>query len=367
MNRTEAIAWVVSLCASYLRLSQAKTLSQLVAAAMHCQRISMPAIGRAMSGKVKAQIKRCWRFCNNQRVEVSDAMRPVVQKLLKKRNRKKKLLISFDWTDIRGFQTLMCSAVIKGRSIPLLWASCTKHVYDGHRSRNAFEESLLLVLRSMIPRQVKIILLADRGFGRTELGRFCQQWKLHYIIRIKPEVVIKSTGYSGKLLDYPVHKGICKLLKSVEYRSTDPLQQNIVVRWVRNLPKHRDECWFLMTDLSMGPAAISQLYRKRMTIEELFRDQKNKLNGWALRTTKIQRADRLDRMILILALAYLLLCGIGLIALETCRPGAWSSSSKNDCSVFTIGRVMLTRLQLSVSQVFQAVVTASEEVVQKWG
>ena len=136
---------------------------------------------------------------------------------------------------------------------------------------------------------------------------------------------------------------------------------------MRNLPKDRDDCWFLMSDLLMGPAAISRLYGKRMTIEELFRDQKNKLNGWALRTTKIQRADRLDRMILILALAYLLLCGIGLIALATCRPSAWSSSSKNDCSVFTIGRTMLTRLHLPIWQVFQAIIRASEEAVRKWG
>ena len=54
-----------------------------------------------------------------------------------------------------------------------------------------------------------------------------------------------------------------------------------------------------------------------MTIEELFRDDKNKRNGWSLRDTKITRPDRLDRLLLILAIAYLLLCGIGLIARST--------------------------------------------------
>jgi hypothetical protein len=34
MNRTDAIAWVLSVCAVHPRLSQAKTLSQLVAAAI---------------------------------------------------------------------------------------------------------------------------------------------------------------------------------------------------------------------------------------------------------------------------------------------------------------------------------------------
>src|SRR6185295_19371731 len=118
--------------------------------------------------------------------------------------------------------------------------------------------------------------------------------------------------------------------------------QNIVIRWVRDLPEKRDECWFLMTDLAAGPAQISHLYGRRMSIEELFRDQKNKRNGWGLRNTKITQADRLDRLLLILAIAYLLLCGIGLIAQQTRKPAEWSSSTANQCSVFTIGRIMLT-------------------------
>src|SRR5438552_17602549 len=165
MHRKDAIAWVVKVCASSLLLSQAKTLAILVGSAMRVERISLANIGRAMQGMVKHQIKRCWRFCANERIETADAMRGVLKGVLKKR--KKKLLISFDWTDIKSFSTLMPSAVFKGRSIPIAWSSCHKHVYDGHRSRNAFEESLLLVLRSMIPPQVKVILLADRGFGRT--------------------------------------------------------------------------------------------------------------------------------------------------------------------------------------------------------
>ena len=36
----------------------------------------------------------------------------------------------------------------------------------------------------MIPQQVQVILLADRGFGRTELARFCQNQGFNGIIRI---------------------------------------------------------------------------------------------------------------------------------------------------------------------------------------
>lgn len=372
MRRTEAIAWVVSVCAGCLRLSQAKTLSVLVASSLHVQRATLANIGRGIVGTAKHQIKRCWRFVANERVEAADAMRGVVKKILRKR--KKPLLVALDWVDIRGFQTLMAAAVLKGRAVPLCWASCQKHVYDGHKSRNAFEESLLLVLRTMIPDGQKVILLADRGFGRTELGRFCQRYGFDYVIRIQPKVHVRCASYTGKLLDYPVHKGICKLLKQVEYRyikrggGMPGLTQNIVVRWVRGLPAKRDECWFLMTSLAAGPAQISRLYGQRMTIEQLFRDHKNKRNGWSLRDTAVKTAARLDRLLLILALAYLLLCGLGSLAKERLGPRQWCSNNKDGtCSLFLIGRLMLDRLRCSPAKLFAAILAATEEAVPKWG
>jgi hypothetical protein len=375
MRRIEAMAWVTSVCAISLRLSQAKTLAALVVAAMQVQRVSLANIGRAMLGTAKHQIKRCWRFCDNDRIETADAMNGVLTKALHKRAKKPKpLLIALDWVDIRHFQTLMASVVLKGRAVPLCWASCQKHVYDGHKSRNAFEESLLLVLRSMIPDGQKVILLADRGFGRTELARFCQQHRFDYVIRIQPNVHVRCASYRGKLLDYPVHKGICKLLKQVDYRckksggGREGVSQNIVVRWVRDLPARRDECWFLMTSLNAGPAQISKLYGGRMTCEQLFRDHKSKRNGWGLRDMQLQTAARLDRLLLILAIAYLLLCGIGLIAQKTWTPGQWCSNSRpGTCSVFVIGQWMLDKLEVTAAQAFAAFLAATHAAVGNWG
>jgi hypothetical protein len=365
MHRKDAIAWVVSVCAVSLRLSQAKTLAILVASALRVQRISLANIGRAAQGSAKHQIKRCWRFVANERVESADAMRGIVKRLLKKRS--KTLLVALDWVDIKGYQTLMASAVLKGRSTPLCWASCIRQTYDGHRSRNAFEESLLLVLRSMIPESVKVILLADRGFGRTSLAKFCRQNRFSYLIRIQPKVKVKLKGFEGKLLDYPIFKGIAKVLKDALYRSDGALSQNIVIRWRKNLPSKRDECWFLMTDLNGTAPQLCALYGRRMTIEQLFRDGKNKRNGWSLRDTQITTADRLDRLILILAIAYLLLCGLGIIARQNHKPSAWNASSKDQCSLYLIGLIMLTRLKASPPQAFAAILELSEEVVPNWG
>jgi hypothetical protein len=369
MSRTDTISWVISVCAVYLRLSQAKTLGVLVASAMRCERVSLANIGRSMLGSAKHQIKRCWRFCANQRVESANAMQGVVKRLIKKRS--KPLLVAFDWVDIKGYQTLMASAVLKGRSVPLCWASCRGHTYDGQRSRNAFEESLLLILRSMIPRQMNVILLADRGFGRTALACFCRQQGFHYLIRIQPNVKVKSKDYCGKLLDYPVKKGIARVLKDVLYRSDGFVNQNVVVRWRRDLPKTRDECWFLMTDLSGRAEALAKLYGTRMTIEQLFRDGKNKRNGWSLRDTQLRTPERLDRLLLILAIAYILLCGVGLMARKEHAPGAWCSASKaskkQQCSMFRIGMIMLQKITVSPPKAFAAIFELSEEVAGNWG
>jgi hypothetical protein len=365
MRRHDAAAWVVKCCAASLRLSQAKTLAALVAGALSIQRVSLSAIGRQMAGRAKHQIKRCWRFTTNPRVETADAMRGIVQQLL--RQAPKALVVAIDWVDIRGFQTLMAAAVLKGRAVPICWASTTNHEYEGHRSRNAFEESLLLVLRTMIPDSVKVIILGDRGFGRCALAAFCRQHHFDYLIRIGPKVKVKCKGFAGKLLDYPVNKGIATVLKDVAYRSDGAVTQNIVVLWKRHLPLPRDECWFLMTSLKGTAAKLCSLYGRRMTIEQLFRDLKSKRNGWSLRDTQLTTPQRLDRLLLILAIAYLLLCGLGLIAQATSRPSDWSSGSKTALSCFQIGLLMVLKLPISPQNAWTAVLRLAKTLAAKWG
>src|SRR5262249_31561266 len=214
--RMEAIAWVMSVCCD-LRLSQCKTLSQLVGAGLQVGRMSLSAIGRCLceGTTAKSRIQRVWRFTANTRVTISDAMQGVIRRLFKGK-RKKPLVVAFDWTEIRNFHVLMAAAVIQGRAIPLLWASYEEWIF--HRSQNNLEEGLLRLLKSVLPERMKIILLADRGFGRTELARTCQQLGIHYVIRIRPDVWIDGPEFRGKLLDLPLRRGVCRLLQRVAFR-----------------------------------------------------------------------------------------------------------------------------------------------------
>ena len=122
MRRQDVIAWVLSV-ATELRLSQAKTLAELTAAALAVGRATLAAIGRPVAGPTTAKhrIKRVWRFCANPRVEVSGAMAGLIERL--SRRRKKPLLVALDWVEVRNFHTLMAAVVRRGRAVPVLWAS----------------------------------------------------------------------------------------------------------------------------------------------------------------------------------------------------------------------------------------------------
>lgn len=195
---------------------------------------------------------------------------------------------------------------------------------------------------------------------------------LHYVIRIQGKVRVKFHGEDVRLDHYPIAKGHSERLDDVIYRSRSrhPLTQHVVIRWKKRLPKRRDEPWYLMTDLPRedGWTAIrtNNLYGQRMDIEQLFRDGKNKRADWSLRDTGIKRPDRLDRLILVLALANLLLMGVGLIAQHRFDPRHWSSNRRADsASLFTIGQHMLE--QIGLRGLIHAVQTQLIHEVPNWG
>lgn len=365
MQRLEVVAWVLSVCTD-LRLSQAKTLADLTAAALSVGRASLASLGRRLAGSAAAKhrIKRAWRFCANPRIEASAGMAGVIRRLTHRR--RKPLLVALDWVDVRSFQTLMAAGVRRGRAVPLLWASYPE--WRLARSQNSLEEGLLRLLRSLVPDGVRIIVLADRGFGRAELAKTCRTIGVSFVFRIKPDVRVRHPRYTGRLDEFPIRPGCWRTLTAAEYRSDGVVTVNVAIRWKRGLPPKRDEPWFLMTDLNRNAVALSSLYALRMTVEELFRDGKSKRNGYALRLTLVTTADRLDRLLLVLALAYILLTGLGAIARARYRPGMWcSSNNPRQCSDYTVGRVMLDQLTESPEDAWRSVVEATTAACPKWG
>lgn len=364
MSPSAVVGWVLTVT-SALRLSQRKTLADLVEAAARVSRGTLSAIGRCLrTTAAKHAIKRVWRFCANDGVHPSDAMAGVIRRLTRKR--KKPLLVALDWTEVRAFRTLTAAAVLKGRAVPLLWASYT----EGQllRSQNALEEGLLRLLVATLPEGVKVTLLADRGFGRTALAKTCRDLRVNYLIRIKPDVLVSHPSYAGRLDDYPIKRGMWRVLAGAEYRSDKAVTLNVVIRWKRGLPAARDEPWFLMTNLGGNAVRLTDLYARRMAVEELFRDTKDGRYGLGLGQTQVTTAARLDRLILVLALALILWTGLGVVARGRFRPGAWcSSNDAGECSDVTVGRRMWDRIDEPPERLIDEVVRATLLSIPKWG
>jgi hypothetical protein len=76
-------------------------------------------------------------------------------------------------------------------------------------------------LRSLVPSWVEVIVVADRGFGRTELARTCQELGFHYVLRIRPKVYIDHRQYRGRLERFPVARGSSLLLTDVRFRKSE--------------------------------------------------------------------------------------------------------------------------------------------------
>jgi hypothetical protein len=320
----------------------------------------------AGAARCKHKIKRAGRFIANKRVTVADAMTGVIARL--GRGRDVPLVVALDWVEVRALHTLVAAAVVDGRSIPLVWHSYPE--WELAKSQNNLEEGLIRLLRSLVPDRVRIILLADRGFGRAELARtLLGLTNISFVIRIKPQVRGSHPRFTGQLVDYPLKKGMRRVLRGAQFRSTDPVGLNVVIRWKKGLPEHRDGPWFLVTDRSKGSAIqLTELYGKRVGVEEFFRDGKSVRNGLALRHTQVTKPDRFDRLVLVLVLAYLLLTGWGLRAMRVYRAGEWSST---DCgkpaSAVTAARAILTWFRLTPAAALVAVFDATTNAAPNWG
>jgi len=330
------VAWVVGICTG-LRGSQAKTLAEVVVGAMRCRRVSLADVGRSMRGSAlaKHRIKRVWRFLRNERIEAPEAMRAMLH--LAARASGWRLVVAVDWVDVREYKVLRAAVPIGGRSIPVLFAAYTK--WDVFKSQNAFEEGFFALLRTLLPERTHAVIIADRGFHRAELAQTLQALRLSYVIRVNGKTHFSTDAFCGPLDSLRLRPGRHADLGFGAYRKQRPVRQRVVVYWrTRNA-----EPWFLATDLDAGWRRIAAAYARRMSIEELFRDEKNLRYGWGLRQSHVSDEHRLERLLLVLAFAYLLLLLIGFHAMQTLSSAHWSAASsgkRRQASAFLVGRLL---------------------------
>jgi hypothetical protein len=83
---------------------------------------------------------------------------------------RREIVVNFDWTACEDAD--QCTVVLgmqteHGRSTPLVWKTVTRA--ERKEQRNDHEDDLLVVCASVVPKHVRVTVVADRGFSDSKL------------------------------------------------------------------------------------------------------------------------------------------------------------------------------------------------------
>jgi len=298
-NISEIKSFCHTVFSDSLRKTQRENMGRAVTALMVGKDAHLSSVARNFEGarKFKYRLKRFDRFIGNERVKTWECIEPLVPIVLKLANRMNGYLpILLDHTDVgKNLRVCYAAVLFKRRALPLLFFVFNKRKI--RHSQNKIEEYLLKRLQEMVLGRLRVVVVADRGFGRVELFRFVKRLRWHFVIRVKGKVYIRHTQ-TGVLNTVPP----VWWRKDVYYHKTAQYVLNLL-----SLTSGTDDPWYLATDLD-DPTLVKSIYEKRMRIEELFRDQKWHV-GMVVPTTR--NSGRFSRLLFIVLLVSLLLILLG--------------------------------------------------------
>lgn len=202
------------------------------------------------------------------------------------------ILLSMDQTDLSNrFAILMISVRVGERALPLAW-----WVQEG-AANLGFEaqREILDKIRAWLPAGASVLLSADRFYGTVELLQYVQEVGWQYRIRLKGNFLV-DTGQG----DLTTTGELAERVRE-RYLPTVTLFAQAVPTAIGILQESgHPEPWIIAMDCPPTRARVLD-YGARWGIEPMFSDFKSR--GFGLEKTHLEQADRLDKMLLIMALA----------------------------------------------------------------
>lgn len=297
-----------------------------LALAQHCH-LSRVALYGADQATPRSRERRWQRFLANSRIPLADVMRPLFQTALAALGGQR-LLLLVDETPLKNdLRCMMVSLAYRGRCVPLAWSSYKTN--QPPLPREALIHKLLLQAQDLLP-EAQIILMADRGLSDPKLLAMAQERGWHYLLRVQHQTkLLFDDGMTCSIGTLQKQKGSffgsARAFQEAGWRSV-----SIVA-----VPGEGDDPWLLVTDLAPSRSCCD-LYRKRMWQEESFRDQKS--SGFQWQKSLVRLPDHMDRLLLVLAVASLLLIVLGRWLLQTGQDRLFEPSTRRQLSVFQLGR-----------------------------
>lgn len=294
-----------------LHAKRVLSLSNATLGAIGSGSLAIHAIGAGLAQATEMDSKHCIkqvdRLLSNSSIRVWDLFEDWIPFVLGDR---KEIVVALDWTDFDrdGHTTLVLSMVTgHGRGTPLIWVSVEKEKLKD--ARNFHEDAVVDKLRQVLAHDVKVTLLADRGFADTQFFASLRKLGFHYLIRIRDNFEIATDkGESQPALLWVPGNGKTKCLSQVHLTQKKfPVEQVVLTH-----KKEMQEPWCIATSRDdLSGAEVLELYGKRWGIETVFRDIKDYKFGMGMKSVRTKSTERRDRLFLISALAIALLVLLG--------------------------------------------------------
>lgn len=304
------------------------------------RRLWLTHIGRSLASATseKHAIKRVDRLLGNRHLNTERTLwyQWIARRLIADNTHP---VVLVDWSNLDQRQehyVLRAALAVGGRAIPLY------EVVEQHYANPKVEQRFLNDLKRLLPAGCCPIIVSDAGF-RTPWFRRVAAMGWYYVGRVRHRHLVRRDEYcdgvSNKTLTTQATARPRALGAFWITRST-PLHTHLTVykgkkcgrvcytakgkparaRHVEKSTKAAREPWLLADNLPLELNAarrVVALYRRRMQIEESFRDMKSARYGFALRENMGRHPERIANLLLLCALATLAQWLVGLAGIQT--------------------------------------------------
>jgi hypothetical protein len=283
------------------------SLSDSVLGVLHAATLAIHTIGRAWAAAKgtlpKHATKQVDRLLSNDKVDLTLLFPFWIRYIVAQR---KEIIVALDWTkfDKDKHATLALYLITNhGRATPLCWKTYPKSKLKNNMYK--YESALIEQLNDSLPENIKITLLADRGFGDQDRYDHLALFGFSYIIRFKGNILVTDkNAVTRPAKEWKDPEGKAVKIEKVKVTGTQTEVGSVIVVQEKGMK----DIWCLAcSDVEWSATEGKERYGRRFTIEETFRDQKDPRFGMGLSATHVEDPDRRDRLMLLGAMAHALL------------------------------------------------------------
>lgn len=321
------------------RVTRQRNLALLVVGLYLAQSVYLSKIGSKLpiAAKKWSLADRLRRFLRNKAVQATAYYDPLLAPLLRALADKAVVLV-MDVTQVGPWhRALVLGLSYRGRT-----------VHAGTRGNVAVTAQIALLERvyQRLPLGTTVTLLADSGFDCTDLLRWLDDREWQFVIRQKKRVTVRPVGQEDwfALREVPLEEGETKVLGWAHVSKTAPFGPAwVLLHWKEG----EDDPWLLAATVS-DTRRVLRLYGKRSRIEAMYSDMKAR--GFDLAKTRLRSPERIERLMLAIAIAYLWFVALGSWAVKNGRRREIDRPDRRDLSYFRLGWDFLDdRLRLGLS------------------